>query len=606
MLVTSSATRRGPRRARGASCCGASRSRRRPPRSSRGRDARGARRAPRRSARPPTAASRSSAWGTGAFRVTGARVERLIARYDLDNEEALAHIERRLRRMGVIRALEDAGFEPGDDVEIAGIVFELDPDSRRAMPATSSSSVRASSPTSPARCARDVLDRVCATVAARHAARRRRSSIVTSGAIARGMRQLDLPLRPRAIEELQAASAVGQGKLYRVYDELLRERGVPSAQVLLTFFDMSARTHYLNARQTLRKLLDWRVVPVINENDTTTTDEISFGDNDFLAAQVADPDRRRPARPADRHRRALHRRPAREPRRRAGRGGRRLRGPRPTWTSATPTSPLGSGGMRSKVVAAEMATAAGITAVIASGLTGDALEAALAGSRSGTRFPPRRRATRASSCGCSTPSPATGEVLVDAGAARALREGGTSLLPVGIVDVRGDFDAGDAVDVAERDGAELPAAIGKGISNYSAVELRRVKGMKTARCASCCRRPPRRPSTGTISCSRNLFGGWPPPPVPSPTSAARPSAPRASWRGWTPTRATRALEAIAAALEARTAEMLEANERDMEAGRAGGLDAALLDRLALDEARVRGDGGGRARDRRRCPTPSAR
>ena len=89
------------------------------------------------------------------------------------------------------------------------------------------------------------------------------------------------------MDELQAASAVGQGKLYQVYDELLRARGLQTAQVLLTFFDMSARTHYLNARQTLRKLLDWRVVPVINENDTTTTDEISFGDNDFLAAQVA-------------------------------------------------------------------------------------------------------------------------------------------------------------------------------------------------------------------------------------------------------------------------------------------------------------------------------
>jgi len=91
----------------------------------------------------------------------------------------------------------------------------------------------------------------------------------------------------RLIDELQAASAVGQGGLYRVYDELLREREITSAQVLLTFFDMSARTHYLNARQTLGKLLDWGAVPVINENDTTATDEISFGDNDFLAAQVA-------------------------------------------------------------------------------------------------------------------------------------------------------------------------------------------------------------------------------------------------------------------------------------------------------------------------------
>ena len=134
--------------------------------------------------------------------------------------------------------------------------------------------------------------------------------IVTSGAIARGMRIMELPMRPTHIDELQAASAVGQGKLYRVYDELLRERGVTSAQVLLTFFDMSARTHYLNARQTLRKLLDWRVLPVINENDTTTTDEISFGDNDFLAAQVAVLLGADAARAADRHRRAVHRGPA--------------------------------------------------------------------------------------------------------------------------------------------------------------------------------------------------------------------------------------------------------------------------------------------------------
>src|SRR4051812_4482942 len=131
-----------------------------------------------------------------------------------------------------------------------------------------------------------VVARLCEEVAALH-----RSGldvvVVTSGAIARGMRLLELPVRPTGIEALQAASAVGQGRLYRTYDELLRELGIQSAQVLLTFFDMSARTHYLNARRTLRKLLEWRIVPVINENDTTTTDEISFGDNDFLAAQVA-------------------------------------------------------------------------------------------------------------------------------------------------------------------------------------------------------------------------------------------------------------------------------------------------------------------------------
>src|SRR3954447_5898805 len=131
-----------------------------------------------------------------------------------------------------------------------------------------------------------VVARICEELAGLHRAGTD-VVVVTSGAIARGMRLLELPVRPTGIESLQAASAVGQGRLYRTYDELLRELGIQSAQVLLTFFDMSARTHYLNARRPLRKLLEWRIVPVINENDTTTTDEISFGDNDFLAAQVA-------------------------------------------------------------------------------------------------------------------------------------------------------------------------------------------------------------------------------------------------------------------------------------------------------------------------------
>src|SRR5258705_853097 len=128
--------------------------------------------------------------------------------------------------------------------------------------------------------------RVCEEVAALHGTGVD-VIVVTSGAIARGMHLLELPVRPRAIEELQAASAVGQGRLYRTYDENLRERGIQSAQVLLTFFDMSARTHYLNARRTLRKLVEWRIVPVINENDSTTTDEISFTDDDIFADQVS-------------------------------------------------------------------------------------------------------------------------------------------------------------------------------------------------------------------------------------------------------------------------------------------------------------------------------
>jgi glutamate 5-kinase len=319
----------------------------------------------------------------------------------------------------------------------------------------------------------EVLAGVCDEVAARHG-EGDEVVVVTSGAIARGMEIMGLQPRPSAIEDLQAASAVGQGKLYRVYDELLRERGLTSAQVLLTFFDMSARTHYLNARQTLRRLLDWRVVPVINENDTTATDEISFGDNDFLAAQVAiligaqqltlltDTDGLHTADPRVDPTAELVREVA-------------------DFESLDAleighsTSPLGSGGMRSKIVAAEMATAAGIATVICNGLRPGELARALAGEEAGTRF--HARAARYSSfkLWLRYAKPSQGTVVVDAGAARALREGGTSLLPVGVVEVRGGFDAGDAVDVAE--GAVL---IGKGIVNYSAPELKRVMGMKSA------------------------------------------------------------------------------------------------------------------------------
>jgi len=305
--------------------------------------------------------------------------------------------------------------------------------------------------------------------------------LVTSGAIARGMRVMALPQRPTAIGQLQAASAVGQGKLYRIYDELLRARGVTSAQVLLTFFDMSARTHYLNARQTLATLLEWRVLPVINENDTTATDEISFGDNDFLAAQVAvlitagelilltdidglftaDP-RRHP----DAH-------IVSEVSDFAALEGMEI---------GHTTSPLGSGGMRSKVVAADMATAAGISTVICNGLRSQALSAVLAGQREGTRFAPREARYSSFKLWLKYAKPSRGTLLIDAGAVRAVREGSASLLPVGVVEVLGNFDAGDAVDIAEAaDGTgERGPRLAKGICNYSAQELRQVIGLKSA------------------------------------------------------------------------------------------------------------------------------
>ncbi len=301
-----------------------------------------------------------------------------------------------------------------------------------------------------------------------------RVAMVTSGAIARGMRVMELPARPGAIDELQAASAVGQGSLFRAYEERLGRHGVRAAQVLLTAIDVSARTQYLNARGTLRRLLEWGVVPVVNENDTTATDEITFGDNDFLSAQVAillearllalltdtaglhtadprtDPSAELIDEVAD---------PAELER----------------YEIGDRTSPFGLGGMRSKVRAAEMAGAAGIPAVVCDGTAPGTLARAAAGERVGTRFAPHPERAPSFKLWLRYAKPTRGRVIVDAGAARVLRESGSSLLPVGVTDVEGEFAAGDAVDV--RADGEL---VGKGIVNYSAEELARIKGMKSA------------------------------------------------------------------------------------------------------------------------------
>jgi glutamate 5-kinase len=215
------------------------------------------------------------------------------------------------------------------------------------------------------------------------------------------------------------------------------------------------------------------VLPVINENDTTTTDEISFGDNDFLAAQVAiligadqlvlltdtgglysaDPRKDSGARLVEQVSSLEE-----------------LEG----YDIGLSTSPLGSGGMRSKVVAAEMATAAGIPVTITSGVDREAVAAALSGTPSGTRFHPQEGRVSSFKLWLKYAKPTQGRLVVDEGAERALRERGTSLLPVGVVEVEGEFEAGDAVEV-RCDGR----AVGKGIVGYSAAELRRIKGLKT-------------------------------------------------------------------------------------------------------------------------------
>jgi glutamate 5-kinase len=319
----------------------------------------------------------------------------------------------------------------------------------------------------------DVLDSVCEQVAALEQDGER-VVMVTSGAIARGVRLLGLDERPRAMDELQAASAVGQGDLFRAYESRLGAHGTRAAQVLLTAADVAARANYLNARQTLRRLVEWGVVPVVNENDTTATDEINFGDNDFLAAQVAILlDARLLVLLSDvdgLHRGDPRADPAAELIAEVGDfveleeleiGDR--------------TSAFGSGGMRSKVAAAEMASEAGIPAVICNGTKPGTLGAAARGDRVGTRFGARQGRESSFKLWLKYAKPARGRLTVDGGAARVLRERGSSLLAVGIVAVDGSFEVGDAVEVA-LDGS----VIGKGIVDYSSGELSRVLGMKSA------------------------------------------------------------------------------------------------------------------------------
>jgi glutamate 5-kinase len=319
----------------------------------------------------------------------------------------------------------------------------------------------------------DVLDSVCAQVAELEQGGER-VAMVTSGAIARGMRLLDLPARPRAMDELQAASAVGQGDLFRAYQSRLTEGGTRAAQVLLTAADIAARTNYLNARQTLRRLIEWGVVPVVNENDTTATDEITFGDNDFLAAQVAilldarllvllsNVDGLHSADPHD------------------DSGAERIAevrdfGELKSLEIGDRTSAFGMGGMRSKVAAAEMAAEAGIPATICDGTQGGALLAAARGEDAGTRFSAQAGKESSFRLWLKYGKPSMGRLTVDDGAARVLRERGSSLLPVGITAVEGSFEAGDAVEVTANG-----AVIGKGIVDYSSQELTRVTGLKSA------------------------------------------------------------------------------------------------------------------------------
>jgi glutamate 5-kinase len=288
-----------------------------------------------------------------------------------------------------------------------------------------------------------------------------RVCVVSSGAIALGLPRLGLTKRPRATPRLQAASAVGQVLLQQAWDTALRGQGLEAAQILLSPADLAERVSYVNARNALNTLLKLGVVPVVNENDATATDEITFGDNDALAAQVAVLVRARllvlltevdgvyTAHPAT---------PGATP---------LADGDEAATAAVGAATALGRGGMASKIGSARLAAAAGIPSVIASGRGKDVLAPIVAGEQRGTRFAPGEAGANAFRLWLRYAKPAVATLVVDEGAKNALVTQGRSLLAVGVVRAEGSFAAGDAVELATPDGA----AFAKGLASAGADEL---------------------------------------------------------------------------------------------------------------------------------------
>lgn len=298
--------------------------------------------------------------------------------------------------------------------------------------------------------------------------------LVTSGAIGAGAGKLGLKRRPRSIPEKQACAAVGQGMLLHMYEKLFAEYGITVGQVLLTREDFADRRRFLNARNTLRALLRFGVLPIINENDTVAVEEIKFGDNDHLSALVAglmdfellimltDTEGLYTANPrVDPDARLLSEVDEITP------DIERLAGP--------PGTNLGTGGMASKLHAARVAAHSGVAVVIARATTENVIRRVLNGEEIGTVFRPAEARMEQRKQWIAYSAAVRGRIIVDAGAARALLENGKSLLPSGVVACEGSFEMGNTVSIVDPEGNE----IARGITNFSSGEIDRIKGHKT-------------------------------------------------------------------------------------------------------------------------------
>ena len=302
--------------------------------------------------------------------------------------------------------------------------------------------------------------------------------VVSSGAIAAGLGPLRFDTRPADIPSLQAAAAVGQGRLLRLYARGFEKAGLVTAQVLLTRYDFMHRQQYLNARNTLERLLSLGVVPIVNENDTVAVDEISFGDNDRLAALVGNLVRARLLALLTDARGVHAADPRSDPDAPVLDEVERIT-PELERAAGSRGSDLASGGMASKLTAAWVATFSGVGVVVADARADDALDRIVRGQRIGTFFHPRNKRGSARRLWIAFAQPPRGTVGVDAGARKALVAGKRSLLPVGVTGVEGAFDAGDTVDVADPEGI----VFARGLVRYAARELDELRGRPSAEVA---------------------------------------------------------------------------------------------------------------------------
>jgi glutamate 5-kinase len=294
--------------------------------------------------------------------------------------------------------------------------------------------------------------------------------LVSSGAVAAGMQRLGRSTRPHALHELQAMAAVGQMNLVQVYESAFQHHGLHTAQVLLTHDDLTDRRRYLNSRTTLRTLLGFGVIPVINENDTVATEEIRFGDNDTLAALVANLIEADLLLILTDQRGLYERDPRQDPDAKLLAEGKA--GDPQLLSMAGGSGVLGRGGMRSKLLAAEKAARSGASTVIAPGREANVIARVLDGEPIGTHLHAAQGRVAARKQWLAGQLRATGKLRLDAGAVKVIRDGGKSLLPVGVKAVEGVFTRGEIVSCLDPDGHE----VARGLVNYSSEEAGRIIG----------------------------------------------------------------------------------------------------------------------------------